>query len=208
MPRFLLCAALLLAAQPGRTAHAADITPAGEKLAKALDDTHVEKLWLPKHKVEWETGKSLGEFGDDGKSHTHCSAFVAAVAKRHDVYILRPPEHPTVMLANAQFDWLKDDGSKKGWKPVKGPVEAQHLANKGDLVVAAFKEADPKKHGHIAVVRPSTKTDKAVEEEGPQIIQAGMTNYNSTSVKEGFKHHPGAFKDGHIRYFVHKLELK
>lgn len=35
-----------------------------------------------------------------------------------------------------------------------------------------------------------------------------MTNYNSTSAREGFKRHPGEFKDGEIQYFAHKLELR
>lgn len=205
-----LCASLLLVSLllTGQFALAGDITPAGEKLAKILDETHVEKLWLAKHKVDWETGKSLGLSTDDGKSHTHCSAFVASVAMRHHVYILRPPEHSTVLLANAQLDWLKNEGSRKGWKAVKNPIEAQHLANKGEFVVAAYKSSDSKKPGHIAIVRPSTKSEKDIEEEGTQIIQAGMTNYNITSAKEGFKHHHGAFKDGEIYYFVHRLELR
>ena len=189
----------------GQTRLTSEITSAGEELARTLDDMHVEKLWLAKHKVNWETGKSLGTYTDD-KSHTHCSAFVAATAMKLNVYILRPPEHSTEMLANAQLDWLKEEGPKKGWHPVKGPVEAQNLANKGYLVVASFKEADPRKHGHIAIVRPSTKSEKAIEEDGPQIIQAGMENHNSTSAKEGFKHHPGAFKEGKIHYYAHKLE--
>ena len=32
-----------------------------------------------------------------------------------------------------------------------------------------------------------------------------MTNSNSTSLKEGFKHHTAAWKEGLVRYHVHDL---
>ena len=200
-----VCLAILLT---GPWVLAGEISPAGEKLARALDETHVEKLWLAKHEVNWETGKSLGPSIDDGKSHTHCSAFAAAVAMRHNVYLLRPPEHSTNLLSNAQLDWLRSEGSRKGWKSVKGGVEAQELANKGYLVVAVYKNPDPKKPGHVAIIRPSNKSEKALAAEGPQVIMSGMINFNSTSLKEGFRFHPHAYRDGEIHFFAHKLELK
>lgn len=185
-------------------ARAEDISPAGQKLAAALDAMKVEQLWLSKHIVNWKTGEPLNKPITDSKSHTHCSAFVAAACMRQGIYILRPPEHSTVSLANAQYDWLRDEGKEKGWKPVKTATEAQHLANKGFVVVATFKEADSKKAGHIAIVRPSIKSRSKIEEEGPQIIQAGMTNANSISLKEGFRYHPAAWKGGAVRYFAHE----
>ena len=134
------------------------ISQQGKKLAELLDDMHVEKLWLPGQRVAWESGKPLEKQPTDDKPHTHCSAFVAAVGKKLDVYILRPPEHSSTMLANAQYDWLPDKGKERGWQPVKSGIEAQQLANQGQLVVAVYKEADPKKHGHIALIRPSAKS--------------------------------------------------
>lgn len=56
-------------------------------------------------------------------------------------------------------------------------------------------------------MRPSDKTDAQVRTEGPQIIQAGMTNANSISLKDGFRHHPGAFAGG-VRYFAHESPKK
>lgn len=179
------------------------ITPAGKKLAQTLDSMDVEHLWEPGRSVAWKTGKLLEKQGEFRKSNTHCSAFVASTCLKLDVYILRPPEHETKNLANAQADWLPAKGVESGWKHVSGEMEAQHLANHGHLVVAAFKESQPDRHGHIAIVRPSDKSAAAVQSEGPQIIQAGAANRNSTSVKEGFKHHAGAFPNG-VRYYVHE----
>ena len=42
------------------------------------------------------------------------------------------------------------------------------------------------KPGHTAIVRPSAKADAAIVSEGPDIIQAGGTNYNVVSLGRGF----------------------
>ena len=41
-------------------------------------------------------------------------------------------------------------------------------------------------HGHIALIRPSTKSAAQVAKEGPQITQAGGHNYNSAPLNKGF----------------------
>jgi hypothetical protein len=178
-----------------------EISPAGKHLAEKLDAMDVEHHWEPGRSVAWKTGKLLEKQGEFRKSNTHCSAFVAATCLRMEIYILRPPEHETKNLANAQAEWLAAKGAESGWKPVQNSVDAQHLANKGHLVVAVFKEMNPEKNGHIAIVRPSTKSFDQIQFEGPQVIQAGTTNANSTSLKEGFKHHPGAFPNG-VKYYT------
>jgi hypothetical protein len=139
----------------------------------------------------------------------HCSAFVAAVAQRLGIYILRPPEHAQELLANAQMAWLHTEGPSLGWRQVADMRQAQELANGGSLVVAAFAAPSPHKPGHIAIVRPSMKDCTQLDSEGPQITQAGATNYLSTSVDEGFKHHHGAWSDngtGAIRFYAHAIE--
>ena len=92
------------------SAHAAPccgpITPAGERLAQFLDDTGVDHLWQAGQRVNWETGEPI-QVGK--QTSTHCSAFAAAVAERLGVYILRPPQHPQDLLANAQMGWLRGD---------------------------------------------------------------------------------------------------
>ena len=184
---------------------AQEITGQGRRLIKLLDGMNVEQLWLPYQKVYWRTGRPRGEPVNDGKPHTHCSAFVAAAAEKLGVYILHPPEHSTIRLANAQADWLSRKGENYGWRAVRTPEEAQQLANSGVLVVAVYKERLPRRSGHIAIVRPKVKTLKLIREEGPQITQAGLENYASTSLKQGFKHHKGAWKKREVRFYSHAV---
>jgi hypothetical protein len=184
-------------------APAGDISGKGQRLGQALDAMDVEHLWLPGRYVNWETGRALKRRVTDGKPHTHCSAFVAAACKRLGVYILRPPDHSETLLANAQYDWLREEGRRHGWKPVRDPHEAQHFANKGYLVVATYKNHSRKRPGHIALVRPSTRGDEVIEHDGPAIIQAGGTNFNRTSLARGFRGHPSAWRDREVRFYAH-----
>lgn len=219
MTRLLGIPTVLLLLLPSPAAAGDDISPAGKKLAKELGAMDVKDLWIAKHYVDWETGKIIEP--KDPAKHTfgsHCSAFVAAVCVKFNVDMLRPLKanetkehappgliHSEVFLANAQADWLKKDGKESGWEHVKTALEAQQLANAGKLVVVAFKAKEKSKPGHIAIVRPWKKTEAEIDKEGPEIIQAGATNYEHTSVREGFRHHEGAWPDG-VRYYVHPLK--
>ena len=182
------------------------ISAAGLRLAAMLDGTHVESLWLANEHVNWETGEPDRGAGYEGPgNHTHCSAFAAAAAKRLGVYLLRPPEHGQQLLSNAQADWLPGtEGKKAGWRPVHEMRQAQHLANEGSLVLVSFKNPDVHKPGHIAIVRPSEKPSPTLEENGPEVIQAGEHNHNKINVRIGFENHPGAFPNG-VRYYMHSL---
>jgi hypothetical protein len=167
---------------------------------------NVESLWLAHEHVNWETGEpDKGADYEGPGNHSHCSAFAAAAAKRLGVYLLRPPEHGQLLLANAQAEWLSSAAARKsGWQSVADMREAQRLANQGNLVLVLFQ--NPSKHvpGHIAIVRPSEKSLKALREDGPRIIQAGNHNHASTNVRIGFQNHPGAWPDG-VLYYVHML---
>jgi hypothetical protein len=191
-----------------RVATAGPVSAQGEKLVRFLDSMHVEEHWIAGAIVEWRTGEPTGKPVTDSGKHTHCSQFAAAACDRLGIYILRPPEHGSVLLANAQFEWLPSDkGKAKGWSPVKDAAAAQELANSSALVVAVCKNPDPKKSGHIAIIRPSTKDDAKIKSEGPQVTQAGGTNANSTSLKRGFVNHPGAFEKSEIAYYSHAITL-
>ncbi|MBS0362619.1 MAG: hypothetical protein JSR98_14680 [Proteobacteria bacterium] len=155
--------------------------------------------------VNWETGQPDGKVEHFEGKHTHCSAFVASAAKQLGVYILRPPEHGQTLLANAQYDWLREQGPAHGWTPVPDGYEAQRAANRGFLVVAAYKNHAADKPGHIAIVRPSGKTRAEILAEGPQIIQAGGHNYASTSLSRGFADHPAAWGKNEVVYYEHDL---
>lgn len=168
---------------------ASDLSREGLQLSARYDAMDVEHHWLAGVHVAWLTGCP-----DTGRpAKTHCSAFAAAACERLGIYLLRPPAHSQMGLANAQAAWLRGDGRRKGWTRVEDPFLAQQQANRGQVVVAVLESPDPGHPGHIALVRPSPKSDGAIRTEGPQIIQAGQDNLNSASLREGFRHHRGAW---------------
>lgn len=186
-------------------ARAAGAFTDGRKLASFLDGLQVESRWPAGVHVDWETGLPDGKTEHFEGKHTHCSAFVASAAKQLGVYILRPPEHGQMLLANAQYDWLAAEGVAFGWTPVSDGFAAQQAANRGLLVVATYKNRDAKRPGHIAIVRPTGRDRDDILAGGPEIIMAGEHNYQATTVKQGFANHPTAFANNNIRYFQHDL---
>ena len=178
-----------------------------EELWKRLEAMEVDKLWLPGAIVDWKTGLPTGQPIKDAKSkHTHCSQFVAAATERLGVYVLRPPEHGVVLLANAQFDWLPSDaGMKAGWVALKDGAAAQAAANDGRLVLASLKNPDPTKSGHIAIVRPGNKDAELLAKDGPDIMQAGGTNALRTTLRKGFGNHKKEYDQ--IAFYAHAVEL-
>jgi hypothetical protein len=195
-----------LAALPKHEPCCGPITPAGDHLASVLDDMNVESLWIAGQHINWETGvpDRGGDYEGPG-NHTHCSAFSAAAAKRLNIYLLRPPEHGQSLLANAQSKWLETAAAEQeGWQRVSRMQQAQSLANQGKLVVVVYANPDPHVPGHVAIVRPSEKSAHALEDNGPEIIQAGTHNHNSTNVRIGFSSHPGAWPDG-VSYYAHAI---
>lgn len=201
------------------------ISAVGRRLAVYLDGLHVETRWLKARTLSsWVTGLT----DDCGEhlpaDHTHCSAFVAAAAHGINVYILRPPEHSQVGLANAQVDWLNGRGnhsrtsaSDAGWRPL-GHCDAELLdkavafANAGRLVVAGYKQPpltdltgkEIHAPGHVVIVRP--QAGAISRDQGPQVIMAGAENWQSISMLEAFKHHPAAWPNN-IQLFVHDAVL-
>lgn len=178
-----------------------------EELWKRLEAMEVDKLWLPGAIVDWKTGLPTGQPIKDAKSkHTHCSQFVAAVADRLSIPLLRPPEHGVVGLANAQFDWLAADAARKaGWVALKDGDAAQSAANEGRLVLASLKNPDATQPGHIAIVRPGAKDAELLAKEGPDVMQAGGTNALRTSLRKGFGNHKQEYDQ--IAFYAHVVEL-
>jgi hypothetical protein len=168
----------------------------------------VESHWLAAEHVNWETGQpdKSADYEGPGRS-THCSAFAAAVGEKLGVYMLRPPDHGQILLANAQAEWFHTQaGRDAGWLAVRDAQQAQKLANEGSLVAIVYESADPHTPGHIAIVRPALRPQRLLDENGPLISQAGQKNYASTSAKVGFQHHPGAWPGG-VRYYSHRVEF-
>ena len=207
---FLVLSVVLGGLSPGFSAEPSccgPITEPGKRLVTVLDGMNVEVLWLAKEHINWETGEpDKGEdYSGPGRS-THCSAFAAAVGKRLGVYMLRPPDHGQVLLANAQAEWFRSsEGRQQGWRPVRGARDAQALANRGNLVVVVYESPDPHRPGHIAIVRPAERSDRLLEANGPEITQAGQRNHTKTSTKVGFLAHPGAWPAG-VLYYAHPIE--
>ncbi len=138
--------------------------------------------------------------------HTHCSAFVAAAAEKLGAYILRPPEHSQVLLANAQYEWLGDEGRAEGWRALPDGAAAQSAANAGDLVVAAYESHRSDKPGHIAIVKPAARSAAELAADGPLVIQAGTVNSSAVSLREGFAGHPAAWRDQEVVYYAHEID--
>jgi hypothetical protein len=189
------------------TGHAQSISSKATTVFATIDALDVEHHWPAGLHVNWETGQPDGKPESATGKHTHCSAFVAAAAKRLGIYILRPPEHPQILLANAQYEWLQTEGAKHGWRVVSGPADAQALANRGEFVVAAYQNSHADKPGHIAIVRPSDRNPASVDRDGPEVTQAGGTNYRAVTLAQGFAGHPSAWNRHEVRFYTHTVTL-
>ena len=199
-------AAVLVSASAAYPADEA-VTPQAEQIVRELNSMGVETKWIAGEHVHWENGLPTGVPETSPGKHTHCSAFVASAAKKLGVYILRPPEHGQMLLANAQNKWLAEEGPAHGWRKLADAREAQAAANRGLLVVASYHNHHDDKPGHIAIVRPGNKTAAQIAAEGPDVIQAGSVNATSISIKAGFAGHPAAWRDNEIAYYAHEVKL-
>jgi len=186
------------------------LKPGGQRLQDFYLSFDVENNWLAGHHVNWETGQPDMPESQHGNK-THCSAFAAAVCKKAGVYLLCPPEHGQVLLANAQYDWLPTSAAiKSGWHALEGEDryrKAQTLANNGKIVIAICKNPDPKEPGHIALVMPKERSARVLENEGPELIMAGTHNHNYISLKNGFQSHLSGWPEQEVRFFVQDLPL-
>jgi len=178
-------------------------------LLEKLQRLDVMHHWLAGlERIDWRSGDPDPALPPREKRGTHCSAFVASAAEQLDIYILRPPQHTASFLASAQQDWLNsEEGREQGWQALKDAHEARDRANQGQLVVASVKSPVPNKPGHIAIVIPSDWSDERLEEVGCEIMQAGRSNYLSTTLQEGFANHPGAFETHQIQFHAHSTDF-
>jgi hypothetical protein len=189
IPVLLLVSHAILAQDP------APIDDAGHKLQQFYLNLHVEQLWISGHHINWQTGQPDDPESTEGIK-THCSAFVASACMQLNVYILRPPDHGQVLLADAQFAWLGSaDARDKGWQLLSGSDEydiytkAQSYANKGYVVAAAWNNPSAHEPGHIALVMPKDISQATIQDSGPVVIMASTNNYNFISLKNGFRRH-------------------
>jgi hypothetical protein len=116
---------------------------------------------------------------------THCGEFVRDVCGDMGAPMPRP-----VMYANEQIDWLfSPAGYVEGWTEVETANEASDLAEKGELVLATYRNPvlPPKGHSHIAVVVP------AIGAAEPHVAQAGGRNFSNEPLSHGFGDLPVRF---------------
>ena len=188
------------------------ISQGGWVLDAELDDMNVEALWQAGEYVYWETGITMPSpppASEGYEKDTHCSAFAAAVALKLGVSLLAPP--PEKLLANRQAEWLH--ALPSDWLRVAGPVEAQGLANQGYFVVISYENPNPSESGHIQIVRAhDLRSAVELESVGPQIIQAGRVNFNSTTAAEGFASgyaptYPSYPWPNNVKYYAHMTAL-
>lgn len=107
----------------------------------------------------------------DGKNETFCNFFIAYITRLLGCSV---PQ----MLANDQVEWLRDNGSQKGWYKVT-PSEALEAANAGKPTIVGWH--NKRGHGHIALVRETPKG-----KQGIWIAQAGVRNYAHAPIVKGF----------------------
>lgn len=199
---FVLLFACLLLGPSGAEAGARTLTENGRQLAARLDGLPVEERWRSGEAVDWRTGQPDPTAAP---LRGHCSAFVAAACAELGVYILRPPDHPERLLANAQCRWLESEGPRHGWERLADGEEAQRRANRGELVVVCYQNPDRDDPGHIAVVRPGRKSLRRFEREGPDVIQAGAVNARQVSVRRAFLRHAISWRVDALHYYAHEL---
>jgi 2C-methyl-D-erythritol 2,4-cyclodiphosphate synthase len=187
------------------------INEQGKQLKKFLLGMDVENHWIAGSHIDWETGIADHPDAKAG-NHTHCSAFVAAACKQSGIYILRPPEHGQLLLANAQYDWLQTEAARnEGWRSITGVNrlwvygEAQKAANHGNIVVAIIKNQDDSKPGHAALIVPRDTDTASLSANGPSLIMAGTHNFNNISLKNGFKSHLISWPEDQIAFYVHPI---
>lgn len=182
----------------------------GEDLKKFYLSLNVENLWLAGYHVNWETGVADKPDATSG-NRTHCSAFAAAACKKLNIYLLRPPDHKQILLANAQYDWLPTQAAKDvGWQPIANGNQyetAQTLANSGHVVIAVCKNPNSTKPGHVALVLPSKVAKDKLIESGPELIMAGTHNHNMISLKAGFHSHLDDEWPEHLILFYYDTQV-
>ncbi|MGQ9896466.1 MAG: peptidoglycan-binding protein, partial [Acidobacteriota bacterium] len=138
---------------------------------------------------------AIRDSSGDGIKDTFCNIFVWDVTRAMGAeiphWVDRRTGQPTTVYnysqsreldANATMDWLRQHGAQHGWRQVSAE-EAQRLANEGHPTMVGWK--NPNGIGHVAIVRPGN-----INERGPAIAQAGLTNVNYAHVRDTFGRAP------------------
>jgi hypothetical protein len=173
----------------------------GDELRKILDSYDLEHLWQKGWRIDWHSGKGLWQWPEDGKIHTHCSAFVASVCAQLKVPMPIPINNDERGLANRQSKWLdSEEGKAAQWHRIDFK-DAQSSADSGELVIASLFEM--KGVGHIGIIRPLEKDRNSLF-----VVQAGNTNGKKVQVDKAFASHRGAVKNGLLKFYAHTVMIE
>lgn len=118
----------------------------------------------------------------DGKPSTWCNLFLFDVLNAMGVGI-------PYMRASAMQDWFAKEGKALGWE-LCTPMVAMYRASLGWPVVCTYKNPDPQRSGHVAIVVPSRGHP------GLWIAQAGLENFSFGLESRSFGRLP-------VQYFSH-----
>lgn len=154
--------------------------------AKVIDQFRVDesKRYEPGEKTYcnifvWDVTRALGAeiphyiLKDDKASAAavdELGQFKVEAAKRKELNV------------NSTVAWLKEHGPSNGWRRVDARM-AQQMASGGHPAVAVWANPNPKKHGHIAIIRPGSLP---LNTGGIAIAQAGKLVLNADHLDTGF----------------------
>lgn len=200
--------------------HAETISEAANKNLQTFNSLKVEEKWQKGEIINCKTSEIIeeytGEHKKTGRRVNHDGCFVYAALSSLNIPKDSLPPHPEFdtgfipLLTNKQADWYETEGNKHGWNYIKNKdrednfTQAQKLANQGYLVIAIYKNINPKRVGHTAIVIPSDKDIEKIKKDGPEIAQAGTNNFSSCSLKKGFRNKKDAFKNNEIKVYYYK----
>ena len=122
---------------------------------------------------------------------TFCNIFAWDVTRALHAEIPHWLDNPRRELnCNATLEWLESVGESAGWRAVDERTAA-HRADLGEPCVAIWRNPNPRKSGHIAVLIPSGG-------KGVRIAQAGARNLVDVTLALGFG------RVSPIRFFAHR----
>lgn len=187
-----------------------NITIGGQSLAVLFNQTNVEFLWKNKNAINWFNGQSIHDLSGELPKLNHSGAYIASVLRKLGIYILQPPQASQTLLENNQHDWLLEIGiidynyTYLG-NNLNSRINAQKEANKGNIVIASYKNINEELPGNIAFVIPFLTDTTEITLNGCRVIQASFINYNSVFLKEAFSLFPNAFDNFLIDFFSYSI---
>jgi len=175
----------------------------GLRLYEYLQSFDLSMLWRAYTDISWMTGKIDNHSKTD---HIYDSTYVSAMCYDLDITFPVPTEDVTFYLANAFYNWLRTSGPYYGWFKIPEVPNIQSFANRGYLVIVCLKNDDLNSAGHMAIVLPNYENDDFCNMDNLRIIQAGIENYNCTTLQKSFIHHTNNISLETLAFYAHKID--